>query len=78
MGDTYGIADTYSDRLLQKGRDAEDEGLDVDYYWHDEYSVLRIIEIDGEEFENPKYGEELEDAYWTADSYRVAEMYARQ
>ena len=73
MGDTYRITDTYSDRLQQKGYDAEDEGQEVEYYWHDEYSVLRYIEIDGEEFENPEYEDELEDAYWTADSYRVAE-----
>lgn len=78
MGDTYRIADTYSDRLLQKGYDAEEAGSEVEYYWHDEYSVLRFIEIDGEEFENPEYKEELVDAYWTADSYRVADMYARQ
>lgn len=72
------MSETYSDRLQQKGWDAEDNGSEVEYYWHDEYEVLRFIVIDGEEFENPDYRDEIDDAYWLADSYRVAERYWRQ
>lgn len=71
------MTETFTDRLQQKGWDSEDNGSEVEYYWHDEYNVLRYIEIDGEEFENPEYRDELEDQYWLEDGYRVAERYWR-
>ena len=71
------MSDTFTDRLQQKGYDAEDAGSEVEYYWHDEYNVLRFIEIDGEEFENPEYEDEVRDQYWLEDGYRVAERYWR-
>lgn len=67
------MSDTFTDRLQQRGYDAEESGSEVEYYWHDEYNVLRYIEIDGEEFENPEYGDEVRDQYWLEDGYRVAE-----
>lgn len=77
MTETFRIADTYSDRLQQKGWDAEEAGSEVKYYWHDKYNVLRYIEIDGEEFENPEYEDEFREQYWLEDGYRVAERYWR-
>lgn len=77
QSETYRVADTYSDQLQQRAWDAEDQGSEVFVYWDDVYDVIRYIDIDGEEFENPYFAEEVEAAYWTGDAYRVAENYWR-
>ena len=69
---------SYTDMLRDKAYEAEEKGSDVFFNWHDEYSVLESVEIDGEVYENPDYNEEVREAYWLMDSYAVAERYARQ
>ena len=56
-------------------RVAEDEGKEVYVEWHPEVNVSEDVEIDGEEKHNEEYDDEVRDAYWAEDAYRVAERY---
>lgn len=62
-----------TEALEQFIMDAEDKGCEVSVDWHEDYHIIRRIEVDGTVIENEDYREELEDAYWAEDAYRVAE-----
>lgn len=67
-----------TEELEIAARHAEDAGREVYIQRHDTYNIIEWIEVDGVEIYNDDYVDEVGDAYWTADSYRVADMYARQ
>lgn len=62
-----------TEELERVCREAEESGKDVSVTWHPEYNVIDYIEIDGVEIHNDHYADEVDDAYWLEDSYRVAE-----
>lgn len=62
-----------SEELLSMVCDAEDAGKDVYVQRHEFSDVIEFVEIDGVEYYNDEYRDELEDAYWVEDAYRVAE-----
>lgn len=66
-----------SDELEQFAWDSEDAGKAVYVQRHEEYDVIEYVEVDGVEYYNEEYRDELDDAYWTEDAYRVAERYWR-
>lgn len=67
-----------SEELQQMARDAEDEGKDVYVARHEGTGIVEYVEIDGKEYLNPDYVDEVKDAYWAADAERVADHYWRQ
>lgn len=62
-----------TEALEQFVRDAEDEGKEVYVQGHDDYDVIKYVEVDGVEYLNEDFEEEVEYAYWVEDAYRVAE-----
>lgn len=66
-----------TEELEIAARQAEEEGREVYVQRHDTFDVIEWIEVDGVETYNDDYVDEVKDAYWTADSYRVAERYWR-
>lgn len=68
---------TTTEKLQQAAREAEDEGREVYVRRHNTYDIIEYVEIDGVETYNDDYIDEVKDAYWTADSYQVADHYWR-
>lgn len=66
---------TRTEELYEMANAAEDAEKEVYVSWVDDSPVIRYIEIDGEEFENDEYKDELNDLYWESDALRVAESY---
>lgn len=62
-----------SEQLRNMWYAAEDEGKEVFVNVNKGYDVINNIEIDGEQFINESYEDELSDAYWLEDSYQTAE-----
>lgn len=61
-----------SDKLQDLAWMFEDEGRSV-YVQRDAYTgVIEYIDVDGEEYLNDNYDDEVADAYWLKDSYRAA------
>ena len=57
---------------------AEDAGREFYVEFHPEFDIIEYVEIDGDVIYNDEYEDEVQDAFWTRDSYRVAEGYWRQ
>ena len=66
-----------TEELQEAAWKAEDEGHEVYVQRHDEYDIIEYIEIDGVETYNDDYVDEVRDAYWAEDAYRVADHYWR-
>lgn len=66
-----------TEELEIAARQAEDAGREVYIQRHDTYDIIEWIEVDGVETYNDDYVDEVKDAYWAEDAYRVAENYWR-
>lgn len=66
-----------TEELEIAARQAEDEGREVYVQRHPDFDVIEWIEVDGVETYNDDYVDEVKDAYWAEDAYRVADNYWR-
>lgn len=65
-----------SEELQRLAWESEDAGKDVYVQRNEEYDeVIEFVEVDGVEYLNEEYEDEISDAYWTEDAYRVADSY---
>ena len=62
-----------TDDLERMAREADLAEKETCIEWHPHYQVIEYVEIDGKETYNSVYEDEVQDAYWLEDSYRVAE-----
>lgn len=62
-----------TDDLERMAREADLAEKETYIEWHPHYQVIEYVEIDGKETYNSVYEDEVQDAYWLEDSYRVAE-----
>ena len=66
-----------TEELEIAARQAEDTGREVYIQRHPDFDVIEWIEVDGVETYNDDYIDEVKDAYWAEDAYRIAENYWR-
>lgn len=63
-----------SEDLQQLAWNEEDEGKEVYVYRH-ESGIIEYIEVNGKEYVNPTFMDEVRDAHETESGYRMAEKY---
>lgn len=62
-----------TEELEIAAREAEYAGKEIYVQYHDKYEIIEYLEIDGAEVYNDDYVDEVREAYWDEDAYRVAE-----
>lgn len=67
-----------TEKLYELVRNAEDAGQYSYAAYHDEFDIIEYVEIGDDVIYNEDYEEEVREAYWLDDSYRVADRLWRE